>query len=369
VEGDVSIYLAPSAIGGLRVFALPSSKVKEPRGLLLGWTKDLTKEDEETLSAEPYLKGFSKLAPYYDRHMGFTTSQTKLREWIEHQITLNKDGVRKEREALRRKPHASDANSPREYDRAFCPLLPEGQRFHAALGHFEARKGGGAERGRKLVGTSAPASSSGKSGGREGGLLQVMGHELPKSRAAKTKTATEALQDIRFVVEEHFAGVVVAHPSKDAWLSFEEATEKLSVEELLDVAWLFFLPPDWLTKMRARYNEKQEERLAAGETDATYVMIGPDDPEAPRERPLRERLRKAMADRGLSGAKVAPVFGVTKMSVSRWLNVENGKPIAEALVPLVERWIETGEAPSKEELAAIQKPGKKTASEATALSE
>jgi len=365
VEGDVAIYLSPSAFGGLRAFALPSSKVKDPKSLLLGWTKDLSKEDEETLSAEPYLKGFSKLAPYYDRHMGFTPSQTKLREWIEHEITLNKDGVRKDRAALRRKPSASDANEPREYDRAFCPLLPEDRRFYASLGHFEARKGGGAERGRKLVGTSAPASSNGKSGGRAGGLLHVMGYELPKSRVAKTKTATEALQDIRFVVEEHFGGVVVAHPSKDTWLTLAEATDALSVEELLDVAWLFFLPPDWLSKMRDRYNALQEERLASGETDKLYKMVGPDSPEAPLERPLRERLRKAMADRKLAGPKVAELFGVTKMSVSRWLSTEvgKGKPIAEALVPLVERWIATGEAPTADELGAIRKPGRRVSEE------
>ncbi len=359
VDGDVAIYLAPSAFGGLRAFALSSSKAKDPKSLLLGWTKNLSKDEEETLSSEPFLKGFSKLAPYYDRHMGFTSSQTKLRQWIEHEITLNKDGVRKERVALRRKPSAIDANEPREYDRAFCPLLPEGQPFYASLGHFEARKGGGAERGRKLVGTSAPASSSGKSGGRAGGLLQVMGYELPKSRVAKTKTTTEALQDIRFVVEEHFGGVVVAHLSKNEWLRLEEATEKLSVEELLDVAWFFFLPPNWLPKMRDRYNALQEKRHASGETDAIYKMVASDAPEAPLERPLRERLRKAMADRGLSGAKVAEVFGVSRMAVSKWLATEPGKgsPIAEALVPLVERWIATGKAPSADELAAIRKPG------------
>jgi hypothetical protein len=88
-------------------------------------------------------------------------------------------------------------------------------------------------------------------------------------------------------------------------------------------------------------------------------MVGPDDPEAPGERPLRERLRKAMADRGLSGTKVAPLFGVSKMMVSYWLSTEpgKGKPIAEALVPLVERWIATGEAPTADELEAIRKPG------------
>lgn len=355
----MAIYLSPSSVGGLRAFALESSKVKDPKDLLLGWTKDLSKEDEETLSSEPYLKGFSKLAPYYDRHMGFTPSQTKLREWIESEITRNKDGVRKDRTALRRKPTASDANDPREYDRAFCPLLPEGQRFYASLGHFEARKGGGAERGRKLVGTSAPASSSGKSGGRAGGLLHVMGYELPKSRGAKKKAATEALQDIRFVVEEHFAGMVVAHPSKDTWLTLAEATDTLSVEELLDVAWFFFLPPDWLSKMRDRYNEVQKDRLERGETDKLYKMVGPDAPEAPGERPLRERLRKAMADRGLSGAKVAPIFAVSKMMVSHWLSTEpgKGKPIAEAIAPLVEKWIATGEAPTAEELGAIRRPG------------
>ncbi len=361
VEGVVLIHLAPNAIGGLRVFSLGAYQVKEPKKLLFDWNKKLSKEDKETSSAEPYLRSFSKLAPYYDRHLGLTVSQTKLREWLEHNVTLNRDGVTKGRAHLRRKPGATDANEPRLYDRSFCPALPEGKTFHAALGRFESRKGGGAERGRKLVGSATPPAVSGKSGGREGGLLQIMGHEFPKGRATsqRQEVTLRALQDMRHVVEEHFKGIVVAHHGCK-WLTLEEATSKLSVEELLSgVSWFFFLPPNWLQQMHATYNALQEERFKRGETDAIYKMIAPDAPVTPQERPLRERLRKAMADRKLTGPKVAELFGVTKMSVSRWLSLENGKPIAEALVPLVERWIDIGEPPSTYELAAIKKPGRR----------
>lgn len=361
VDGEVLIHLAPSAIGGLRVFSLGAYQVKEPKKLLFDWNKTLSKEDKETSSSEPYLRSFSKLAPYYDRHLGLTVSQTKLREWLEHNVTRNKDGVTKERASLRRRPGAADANAPRLYDRSFCPALPEGETFVAALGHYEARKGGGAERGRKLAGSATPPAVSGKSGGREGGLLHVMGYELPKNRSAsqRQEVTLRALQDMKCVVEDHFKGAVVARRGSE-WLRLEDATDKLSVEELLsEVSWFFFLPPDWLAHMHATYNALQEERFKRGETDAIYKMVPADAPEAPGERPLRERLRKAMADRGLSGAKVAEVFGVSRMAVSKWLATEPGKgsPIAEALVPLVERWIATGEIPTKDELAAIRKPG------------
>lgn len=361
VDGEVLIHLAPSAIGGLRVFSLGAYQVKEPKKLLFDWNKTLSKEDKETSSSEPYLRSFSKLAPYYDRHLGLTVSQTKLREWLEHNVTRNKDGVTKERASLRRRPGAADANAPRLYDRSFCPALPAGETFVAALGHYEARKGGGAERGRKLAGSATPPAVSGKSGGREGGLLHVMGYELPKNRSAsqRQEVTLRALQDMKCVVEDHFKGVVVARRGS-SWLRLEEATDTLSVEELLsEVSWFFFLPPDWLAHMHATYNALQEERFKRGETDAIYKMVPADAPEAPGERPLRERLRKTMADRGLSGAKVAEVFGVSRMAVSKWLAAEPGKgsPIAEALVPLVERWIATGEIPTKDELAAIRKPG------------
>jgi len=367
VDGEVLIHLAPSAIGGLRVFSLGAYQVKEPKKLLFDWNKTLSKEDKETSSSEPYLRSFSKLAPYYDRHLGLTVSQTKLREWLEHNVTRNKDGVTKERASLRRKPGAADANAPRLYDCSFCPALPEGETFVAALGHYEARKGGGAERGRKLAGSATPPAVSGKSGGREGGLLHVMGYELPKNRSAsrRQEVTLRVLQDMKCVVEDHFKGAVVARRGSE-WLRLEDATDKLSVEELLSgVSWFFFLPPDWLAHMHATYNALQEERFKRGETDTIYKMVPADAPEAPRERPLRERLRKAMADRKLTGPKVAELFGVTKMSVSRWLNPDTGKPIAEALVPLVERWIETGEPPLKEELAAIKKPGRKVTDEAS----
>lgn len=365
VDGEVLIHLAPSAIGGLRVFSLGAYQVKEPKKLLFDWNKTLSKEDKETSSSEPYLRSFSKLAPYYDRHLGLTVSQTKLREWLEHNVTRNKDGVTKERASLRRKPGAADANAPRLYDRSFCPALPNGRSFVAALGHYEARKGGGAERGRKLAGSATPPAVSGKSGGREGGLLHVMGYELPKNRSTsqRQEVTLRALQDMKCVVEDHFKGVVVARRGSE-WLRLEEATDTLSVEELLsEVSWFFFLPPDWLAHMHATYNALQEERFKRGETDTIYKMVPADAPEAPGERPLRERLRKAMADRKLTGPKVAELFGVTKMSVSRWLNPETGKPIAEALVPLVERWIETGEPPSKDELSAIKKPGRRATDE------
>ncbi len=66
--------------------------------------------------------------------------------------------------------------------------------------------------------------------------------------------------------------------------------------------------------------------------------------------PLRERLREVMNRRNVSGAALAPLFGVSKMTVSRWLRGE--KPISEDAVPLLLRWIESEAAPTAEELTA-----------------
>ena len=65
-------------------------------------------------------------------------------------------------------------------------------------------------------------------------------------------------------------------------------------------------------------------------------------------------------ERKLSLQAVGDLFGVSKMAVSQWVRgVEpdeegkvRGKLIPKELAPLLSRWIETGEEPSKDELAA-----------------
>jgi len=92
--------------------------------------------------------------------------------------------------------------------------------------------------------------------------------------------------------------------------------------------------------------EVQEETSAVPEIPDNIPSVR----NAFRGLPLRERLQEVMNRRKVSGAALAALFGVTKMTVSRWLRGE--KPIAEDAVPLLVRWIESETAPTAEELAA-----------------
>jgi DNA-binding transcriptional regulator YiaG len=75
--------------------------------------------------------------------------------------------------------------------------------------------------------------------------------------------------------------------------------------------------------------------------------------------PLHHRLLAVRRERSLSQTDVGRLFGVSKITVLKWeagpLSDEEGKvrgkPIPTELVPLLQRWIETGEPPTPEELA------------------
>ena len=72
--------------------------------------------------------------------------------------------------------------------------------------------------------------------------------------------------------------------------------------------------------------------------------------------PLSRRLLATIKKRGLRQKDVATLFGVSAVAVTYWVKGQNShgrkKLIPDRLAPLLIRWIETGEAPTPEELAA-----------------
>jgi transcriptional regulator with XRE-family HTH domain len=56
--------------------------------------------------------------------------------------------------------------------------------------------------------------------------------------------------------------------------------------------------------------------------------------------------------RNISGAALAALFGISRMTVSYWLRGK--KPIPESITPLLVRWIENETPPTAEELAACR---------------
>lgn len=369
---DVDFYVTLStwAIGCLQVFKQAGGRLKDPRRVFYDWTAKLEKDARKALN---YVQGFSALASYYDAAAGLTPAQSRLRIWIEDQLTRRSDATAKGRKAHRVHPSAADAGEPRVYTSDFCPLLEKGRGYHAALGHFPQSHN--AETGRTLRGRSQAPTTTG--GPRSGGLLEALGYELPPGRAvqAREALAVAALKDLRAVVEEYLGGRVVGRRG-GVWLSLHEA-ERIRAEELLgEVSWFLFLPEDWLARAQKTFEDHQLRRYERGETDRPVRVTTNNAPASDATSAgevgldaaeLRVRLHAKRRERELTSDAVGKVFGVSKMTVSNWERGRDagGAPIPEDLQPLILRWIEKGEGPTEDELKALaarRRGGKKRVS-------
>jgi len=178
----------------------------------------------------------------------------------------------------------------------------------------------------------------------------------------------EAIGDLRAVVEDALGGLVVARLGsvKDArWLTVEEALD-LPERDLARVRWVPFVADDWLDRLRADLAADARERHRRGDVD--YLLEVTTDRgryaegvaalrgtakraagEGDDVAPVHERLRKARAARGLTQAQAAALFGVVRETLSRWERAT--KPVPDHLVEVIARWVETGEAPTEDDLA------------------
>jgi hypothetical protein len=386
-EGDYFLNVETSFLGCLYIFESGRRKLsskgevvlydfgKKPTAeekKALGWGSDRKKDGGtwtyQKREAVATFARFDAGRVFYNAKAGLTDPQKRLVAFLEREVTLRKDTVSKKlgdhkvRKASQAKSKDAEANEPRLYGRDFCPLLPEGKLYHGALGHFSRHP----ETGRSLYGTGTRSTATG--GPHTNGLLSVLGYYLPPGSAGeeRKRLVFQALGDLQAVVVDYLEGAVAARGPEGRWLTPEEAS-KLPERDLgRKTKWFLFLPETW----RADRTRKWE---AASGWDAT------EDPaeaeraraalaEAPTKAPsgetglvlLRHRLRAARLDRGLRLEDVGSLFGVSKMTVSKWeTGVEpdedersRGKPIPGELAPLVTRWVETGEPPRPEELAA-----------------
>ena len=371
VDGDFYLSLQEGAVGCLKVFGTSDYKIRDAHKVLTyDWGKRLDRDEKKELEAG-FVKGFSALGPYYDVAKGFTAPQSRLRAWIDHSITVRKDYASRPMKAAKVKPSAANADEPRLYGRGFCPLLPEGTLYHGALGHFRKNP----ERGRTLYGTASSPTRTG--GAHAAGLLAEMGLFLRPgtARAHRAATVRLALEAFHAVVEEAYGGIVAARHA-EKWLSLEEAS-KLPEEDLgKRVLWCFFLSEGWRERRGADIEAHHAERHARGEVPypirvtesrdvaaRSHAELAGDRHEGDvglASEPLRIRLRATRKDRKLSQAAVGKVFGVSQPTVALWekgteldeTGKPKGKPIPEELVPLVLRWVDTGEPPTPDELAA-----------------
>jgi len=212
-------------------------------------------------------------------------------------------------------------------------------------------------------------------GGHAGGLLSHLGLPYPpgSSGAVRRASLRTALEDLRFVVEEVLGGLVAARWD-GKWLTLADARKLPESDLARKVKFYPFLPVNLAGKVAQIIEAHHAARVEKGEgtirwkvnsTSQAPVLVpevmtdgagASGEPEVMglERAPLWIRLRVARAERKLSQAKVAALFGVTQQALARWEAEEDAdrKPIPAELAHLVQRWVETGTPPTEEELAS-----------------
>jgi hypothetical protein len=243
---------------------------------------------------------------------------------------------------------------------------------------------GNPEAGFTLYGT---ASKGGKrSGGHVDGLLAALGYPLAPGRAhdARRNVVRQVLEDLNAVAVDYLGGVVVGKLGGrgqgqdwlplDKWAMLDEQTlcHKLKV--------FVFLPPDWSKKRRDCFETVTGFQVTESIAEAQAAAWGNAAPAIPHETkpepvgeisrvevdgwkrlgPLPNRLYAALVDRKLKRTDLARIFGVSCAAVTHWLkglkvgeDSKGAKPIPGDLAILMVRWLETGQEPTPEELAAL----------------
>jgi DNA-binding XRE family transcriptional regulator len=367
-DGTWRIFLAEQAVGCLEVWRTLRTQLPSPKGApklyeeRFDWSHDKAAEDgggkaSGRKKAKPtglaYDRSETSLIPHYVQEAELTEAERRLMNWLPGQLTRNRDPMRKGR---RRAAVGNDtADDYRRYDREFCPRLPEGRRFVAALGHDRKRA---AELGWRLVQAETLRGKTG--GGRPLGLLQRMGFDYPPGNAdgKREKAVRDCVAAIRNLIEAKLGGVVAAEDKAGGrWLSSEEAAAEPATVQAKKLLWLLFLPEDWTDRIHATIETNSAKRgrpirvtRDEAEKRAAEAYRRPKGAAAERDNPLGlwARLRTARKARKLKQADIGAVFGVSQAMVAKW---ERGTdPIRPGLVPLLEKWIEDETNPTREQL-------------------
>jgi len=383
-DGFYQLRVNEAFIGCLRVFEMGVGSLRGGgTARLLNFQKTLDKAEKETLQG-----GYARVhngTPLFSASAAHSPFQVNLVRFIERNITLKRDAIagsaKGPRAAHKVKDRDLEAALPREYDANFCPLLPAGQKFVAALGHF---KGFGApESGWTLYGTKTSARE--KAGARPGGIIEKIGRDVPRGNAhkARQKVMEETLADFRRVVVDDFGGVVVGRLTEKErtdggdgplWFPLDRFREldDRTLGHKLKV--FIFLPIDWEKRRQEAFEEKTgyrvtdkpaEAETAAWGGEADVAPLAPGEVSGPdngwRGLTLPARLFAAMKHRRLRQKDVARIFGVTDGQVTRWLAPARGETDAAkvARIPddmgaLMLRWIETGVEPEEGALDALE---------------
>ena len=386
-DGYYIIDLQDVFIGCMKVFALDASKRKKNASLTgshhpvldevtqYDFDQKLDKDERKTLD---YRKDHSGI-DFYSKSEKLTPEQTNIHRWLEREITLNKDTAN--RKAMKARSNAEDANAPRLYDSSWCPLLPSGQAFVGALGHFRKN----AEAGRSLGGTKSNT-------GHTDGIIAEAGYEQKPGRAhaQRGEIVERTLEDLKAVAVDYLGGHIFGKlkardrtdgEAGDQWLHFADF-QTLPEKTLRDRLKIFaFLPPDWDERRKKKFEGKTGYKVTASPQAALAAYNAPPAMPAPDKTattaagglspndgstispgsPIKYRLWGAMKKRKLKNVDIARIFGVSKMAVSQWLygmkegqdDPSKARRIPDDLAALMERWVDAGQEPTQAELDGL----------------
>lgn len=397
-------YRGKVSLGRESAAAALASSARSPAtegsiALLSGSSSDEPRLRRKRSKGERPARAMSTITPWRKRALCETIFEERAFDFVESNLTtsLAPDVLGRPK---RERKLAATTDGLRAYDRAWCPLLDEGQ-WVGGLGTHRRSP----ESGWTLAGRGSTATKTG--GGRPAGLIEQIGRAYPSGSAheERRREALATLDDFARVVGR-LGGVLVGvkgrrgqpgRPSAWDWISLEEARE-LATRDLVAVKWYPFLPADWTRRADVILETRQAERVARGEGERpVFVTRNPGDYLAAAEadgiqwrnrpgaieeletwpadgrdragpdlRPLGDRLAEKIEASGMKKGDVAKAFGVSPASLSRWLrplsarDEKKGSGVPAALAGLVERWIEGGSLPSDEELEAVSSRHGKT---------
>jgi len=374
-DGVYRVLVTPGSLGCLGIYETGKTRLRSGKeAISFDFSKKLTKEEEASLGwKKKNTEGVDHYVlkdaggVFYATAAGLTPTQENLAAFIDRNETLRGDVSKTKGVKVNWK--AQDSREPRIYTSSFCPLLEEGKKYHGALGHHRPSP----EAGYTLGGVEN------RKGRRTGGLIFHMGHSLPAGGGNRASVIDKALQDLHVVVEDYLKGVVAGNDG-EGWIPFNEFST-IGEKKLKGLRVFIFLPPNWRSGVRAKWEETTGRRVTEDPKEAereTWEGGSPGDnlgelvanrADGFKGWPRHRRLHGIMKARGLNQKKLASIFGVTAGAMSHWLQGKRSEGesrvrrvlIPERLHPLMDRWIETGKEPTPEELEASKTKGKNTA--------
>lgn len=339
------------ALGSLALFVKGDEQLTKEgmREMQLDFGVKVSKEDYQ----ESRLATFWTISPHLEHELQLTPSQAKLFYWLQRNLTLNKDG-RKDG-GLPIRSNFPGSNEVRVYTDGFCPVLPAGRKFIGALGHFKS-------------------VANPETGWKLKTILIEADRVIPKGHGENRRTLCRAgLDDLRRLVEAPpFDGIIAVFTANgEPPITLRVALTRYSPEELVERRLMPFYPADLRSRLRDYKNFRNRDRFGRGESFRSLEFTGDESAARANEAArmgevvvltddgqvlLRRRLKDARKERGLTQAAAGRILGVSQVTISNWeagidrANIGarrlRGKPIPPAMIPRVERWIETGDATS-----------------------